>query len=792
VTVADSVASLLEATAERMPDADAVVADHESVTYGELRERAAALARRIESVTRPHEPVGMLVSPSVDAVVALHAIARSGRVAVVLDESAPRSVTSTFMRYAGARVALTEEGPEVGDGLPSIIDGAAVYFTSGSTGAPKAFVVSDEAQLQLARSCAQGYGLQPGEHAALLFHHSFGAARVSLLGAAASGATLHVYDARRIPPDELAHRLEDDRVSFAHCSPSLMRAMLSSLGAGRDLPALRLLATGADALGVGDVEQFRTQVWSGCVLAHTYATSETGPIAAFFIEADTRIEPPIVPVGRPLPGKHVVVEDADERGIGQILVGGVGLASGYLRNRADTAASFRQDGSGAEVFCTGDRGRLRADGMLEHHGRRQNVVKVRGFTIDRDEVERAVRALDPIREATVQFQSEPRRRLVAYLVSDRDPPPSITAIREELSTRLATHLIPAAFVFLEHLPRDDRGKVDNDALPPVPTSRPALAVPFVPADDDLQCAIAQAFESVLGIAPVGIHDDFFELGGDSLAAAEVAAAIRATTGRELTTAAFLEASNVAALRALLNRTSDELLLNPIVTINAVGGRPPFVCVHDGSGAVLAFGALAATLDRDRPFHALQLEGVPVGRMSSVRRLAAHYVSCLMRERLGPPLALGGFSFGATTAFEMARRLARAGERPELLVLIDPRRGEQHASHDGIQLRVKRRAYWARERVRLASRGARANVLPPHVRFTMTRQINEHYHPGSYEGDVFLITTESAARARAEWESLVRGRLDIVTMAADHSAVIRAPFVDELARHIEHAFALYGL
>ena len=114
--VADSVASLLDAAAERMPDAEAVIDDDESVTYGELHERAAALARRIESVTRPQEPIAILIPPSVGAVVALHAVARSGRVAVALDESAPRAVTTSFMRHAGARVAMTEEGPEVGDG----------------------------------------------------------------------------------------------------------------------------------------------------------------------------------------------------------------------------------------------------------------------------------------------------------------------------------------------------------------------------------------------------------------------------------------------------------------------------------------------------------------------------------------------------------------------------------------------------------------------------------------------------------------------------------------------------
>ena len=389
------------------------------------------------------------------------------------------------------------------------------------------------------KSCAQGYGLQPGERAALIFHHSFGAARVSLLGAAASGATLRVYDARRVAPNELAHRLEGDRVSFVHCSPSLLRAMLSSLDAGHNLPALRLLATGADALGPNDVAHFRARVWSGCVLAHTYATSETGPIAAFFIGADTPIDGALVPIGDALPGKQsssrIPTSAASARS-----------SLAVSASRRDTCATplipppaSAKTAPGADWFCTGDRGRLRSDGVLEHHGRRQNVVKVRGFTVDRDEVERAVRTLDHVREATVRFEAEPRPRLVAYLVSDSDPPPTISAIRDgaqrtsrdtpRFRPRSSSSTACRATTVERSIARLSPGSNVASKRSPFHLSRP---------NGDLQHVIAQAFESVLGIAPVGSHDDFFELGGDSLAAAEVVTSIRATTGRELTTAAF--------------------------------------------------------------------------------------------------------------------------------------------------------------------------------------------------------------------------------------------------------------
>jgi len=793
VIVADSLASLLDSAAERVPDADAVVDDHESVTYGELCERASFLARRIESLTRPQEPVAILMPPSVGSVVAFHAVARSGRVVVPLDERAPRAVTSGFMEHAGARVAVTEQGPEIRDGASATIDGAAVYYTSGSTGAPKGFVVTDESQLGLARSCAEGYGLRPGEHVALVFHHSFGAARVSLLGALAVGARLRIYDGRRIPPRELVHELDGDRVSFVHCAPSLLRAMLSSDRTGPSLRSLRLLATGAEALGSADVELFRAATRPGCVLAHTYATSETGPIAAFFIGADTAIDAALVPVGRCLPGKQVVIEDADERGIGYILVGGVGLASGYLRNPAESARRFVRGRDPATLFRTGDRGCWRPDGVLEHHGRSENVFKVRGFTVDRDEVERAVRALDGIRDAAVRFETEPRPRLVAYLVSDDVPPPTISVIRDELSARLATQLVPAAYVFVDRLPRDERGKLRRGSLPPVPATRPALSTAFVAPDGELEQAIARSYEKALGIDAVGAHDDFFELGGDSLAATEVVADLRTTVGRDLTTAAFLEASNVAALATLLNGRSDERFLRPVITIKAGTAPVPFVCVHGGGGTVLDFGALAAALDATRPFHAVQLGGVPLAHMTSVRRLAVHYVDCLAHEGLGQPFALGGFSFGASVAFEIARALSRAGQPPQLLVLIDPRRGSPDEADGTIRRRLRRRASWTRQRRRLGSQGVRrAHMLHQDTVFRMTTRIVERHRLRPYSGNVQLITTLPTANARAEWTPFVQGRLDVAGMIGDHNAVLRAPLVYELAQHIEYALASYGL
>jgi acyl-coenzyme A synthetase/AMP-(fatty) acid ligase/thioesterase domain-containing protein/acyl carrier protein len=755
----------------------------------ELSERASSLARRIEALTQAQEPVAVLVPPSVGSVVAFHAIARSGRVAVPLDERAPPAVISGFMAHVGARVSVTEQGPVVNDGAATTIGGGAVYYTSGSTGAPKGFVVTAEAQLQLARSCAEGFGLQPSEHVALLFHHSFGAARVSLLGALAAGAMLRVYDARRIPPAELVHQLEEDRVSFAHCAPALLRAMLTSMERGRSFPALRLLATGAEALGPKDVDQFRAAAAPGCVLAHMYATSETGPIAAFFIDDDTPIDSVLVPVGHCLPGKHVVIEHADDRGVGQIIVGGVGLASGYVGNATESATRFTHDAALAPLFRTGDRGRLRSDGVLEHHGRGENVFKIRGYTVDRDEVERAVRSVDSVRDAAVRLESEPRPRLVAYLVSAVMPPPTIGVIRDQLSGHLATQLVPSAYVFLERLPRDERGKIAREALPPVPTTRPTLSTAFVAPANELERAVARSFEEALGIDGVGADDDFFELGGDSLAASEVVADLRATLGRDLTTAAFLEARNVAALAALLDGSSDERLLRPIVTIKTGTAPVPFVCVHGGGGGILDFGALAAALDVDRPFHAVQLGGVPLTHMATVRRLAVHYVECLSHDGLEPPLALGGFSFGAIVAFEMARCLARADRPPQLVVLIDPRRGSPAAADATLRRRIRRRASWIRQRIRLESQGVRrAHMIHQDTLFRMTTRIVERHRLRPYSGNVLLVTTLPTADVRAEWAPFVRGCLDVVGMHGDHNAVLRVPLVDQLARHIENALA----
>ncbi|MEY2454617.1 MAG: hypothetical protein QOD92_4191 [Acidimicrobiaceae bacterium] len=831
-TVATLVAALAE-HATTSPDRRAVSDDSRALTYAQLDHEVAVLAEEIASHSpSPGAPLGVLVDQGVDAVVALYAVMRAGRIALPLDNAAPSDAVRAIIGHAGAAAIVTDERSRrlLGAGIEPIVlgsrregstadlraasvavgedDPAVIFYTSGSTGRPKGFVMGHGPQVRGARSWCEAYGVRPDDRVALLFHYSFGASRVSMYGALIVGAELRVYDAGRGATLAVAPRLHDDGVTFVHCAPSLLRAMLESLPEGPNLPNVRVLVTGAEALHRRDIDQFRRHVWPGCRLAYTYAVSEAGPVAAWLIDSGTDIGDEPLPLGTTLPGKRVTIADPRIDGIGEIVVAGEGLADGYWRDDERTAERFgvADDDPAVRWFRTGDRGRLRTDGVLEYHGRLGTVVNVRGFSVDMAEVERALRALESFDDVAVVLHQARRERLVAYVVPDvTQPPVDVVRVRAVLADRLPAYMVPAMFVVLDALPRTGRGKVDVRALPAVPTGRPALSTGFVAPRDDVERAVTKAWEQVLEVGPIGVDDDFFELGGDSLAAAESIFLLQDTLGRDVPLAAFLEASTAAALAGMLRSGGERRWMSPVVPLRTEGSRPPFFCVHGRGGDVMVFRPLADGLSAEQPFYALQIVGAPPSAVRSVERLAAYYLEDVRRVQPHGPYLLGGYSSGASVAFEMARQLAAAGERPALVANIDGVAPEIARTRHRLG-RVTRAEKWMRlearwilwrlawVRWRVGQKVFRRSGPSPWRDFTkqskFTRRMMHRYRAGPYDGRVLLLrSTRYRRRADLGWGEHVTGPLEVVDVAeGTHRSILAAPHVDVIARRLDAALA----
>jgi len=279
-------------------------------------------------------------------------------------------------------------------------------------------------------------------------------------------------------------------------------------------------------------------------------------MARYFLDEDTPIAGHVLPVGYPAEDKEILLLDEDGAEVGGDAVGEIAVRSrylspGYWRRPDLTAAAFRPDPAGgpARIYRTGDLGRRLPDGCLLHLGRQDFQVKIRGFRVEVAEVEGALLSLPQVREAVVVAREDRpgERRLVAYLVPTARPAPTVSALRQALAATVPDYMVPAAFVVVDTLPKTPGGKVDRRALPAPGRARPALDQPLVAPRTPVEAAVGAIWQEVLGLDEIGLHDNFFDLGGHSLAVGQVLARVTETFHVDLPVRILFEAPTVNGL-----------------------------------------------------------------------------------------------------------------------------------------------------------------------------------------------------------------------------------------------------
>jgi amino acid adenylation domain-containing protein len=577
-----SVVELIAIQAARTPDAVAVCDGKQEVSYRELEERSGRLSRYLNGRGLGAESkVGVCLERSAEMVAAVLGILKAGCAYVPLDPSYPEQRLGFMLKDSGAALLLTErrllsvlpedhgvpvaclpedEGEEwgtieAGDDARVTIEPeglAYVIYTSGSTGMPKGVAVAHRGLGALMTWAAELLG--PNELGAALGSTAIGfdVSVFEMLAPLCHGGTL--YTVR--DPLSLADEGAAPPVSMMNVVPSVMGELL---GVGAVPPTLRTVCLAGERLRRSLVDRLFALPHVDRVL-NIYGPTEATVFAAWTeVRRDDRGEPGL---GRGVAGTQVYV--LDERlapvpvGVpGELCLGGVGLARGYLNQAGLTAERFVPDPygrAGARLYHTGDRVRWRSDGTLEYLGRIDDQVKVRGFRIELGEIE-SVLSLHPDVEAVavVPRGDDSTRRLVAYVqprrgVVARDLP---AALRRHARARLPEYMCPNLVVPLEALPRTPTGKVDRRSLPAGDGGRPTEERPFVSPRNALERTLAQAWAEVLGVERVSVHDDFFELGGHSLLATQLVARIREVVRRDLPLRSVFESRTVAGLAEVL-------------------------------------------------------------------------------------------------------------------------------------------------------------------------------------------------------------------------------------------------
>ncbi len=740
---------LFEAWARSSPARVAVVFEGRSLTYCELDARADRLAHYLRGLgVGPGVLVGIAVERSLELVVGLLAILKAGGAFVPLNPDDPAERLASMLAQAKVSVLLTQERllPDLPGGSYQVFcldrdwsslsscpvppmaspvhaeDLAYVIFTSGSTGRPKGVMISHRNVLGFLHAYQSVTQDSSGRVGTNVAPFNFDTSVEEFWSCLCFGGTVHI-----VRPEHstdaayFARYLVDHGITTTYIVPAMLMEVAAHLAADAGRLRLKCLLTGLHAKKERALQVWRDLV-PGLRIMNAYGPTETtyGATAFEFQQASDLDRD--VPIGVPFPGYQTYILDARLQPVpvgvvGELVVGGIGIARGYLGQPELTERAFVEDpfGSlpGARLYRTGDRCRYRANGVIEFLGRTDQQVKIRGYRVELGEIEDTLARLPALRECSVVALPDAYGglRLVAYLVGN--PLPSLAELRSFLKMSLPEYMIPTAFVPLDALPRTTAGKVDRRSLPIPDQAGLNQGHPYVAPRTPTEHLLVAIWEEVLKVERVGIHDDFFELGGHSLLAFKVISLLRVRGGGvDLPIRWIFESPTPATLAQRINdvnegdaaepglftvrpgtgqaASGDSVVLgdlldkqwqyvrswkgkrsNPesfIVTLNEAGRYPGlFWCLQ----GYRELEQLAKYLGSKRPVHGMR-SGYLIMEYTdeNVSALAAHYASEMVIVQPAGPFLLGGNCQGGTIAHRIAQRLCELGRTVSLLILME--------------------------------------------------------------------------------------------------------------------------
>ena len=586
---------LFEAQVEQTPDSIAVVFEEQELTYLELNTKANQLAHYLQTLgVKPEVIVGICVERSLEMVIGLLAILKTGGTYIPLDPNYPQERTAFILEQTQASVLLTQASlrkeipphqaqvvcldtdwdsiaQQNQSNLSNLVTGenlAYIIYTSGSTGKPKGVQISHKALSNFLSSMKETPGLSDDDTLLAVTTYSFDITALELFLPLIVGARLVVASQETVSDGiQLSAKLVDSEATVMQATPATWQLLFAAGWSGK--PQLKVLC-GGEALPA----TLATQLIEGCdSLWNMYGPTETTIWSA---ASQVKTVERTVPISDPIANTQLYILDKDERLVpigvaGELCIGGMGLARSYFHRPDLTAEKFIPNPfsqkAGERLYRTGDLARYLPSGEIEYIGRIDYQVKVRGFRIELGEIEAVIAQHLAVRESVVVVREESTgssdsKRLVAYVVARQDKILTITELREFLESKLPSYMIPSVWVTLESLPLTPNGKVDRKALPAPEKTRPKLDKKLIAPRNSIECKLAEIWAEVLDVEKVGVFDNFFELGGDSILAIVAIAKANETSELQLTVKQLFQHQTVAALATVavkktINRTQPE-------------------------------------------------------------------------------------------------------------------------------------------------------------------------------------------------------------------------------------------
>lgn len=581
--VETSIPARFAAIVQLYGDRPAVIAGDGRLTYTELDRAANRVAQAILAHRGPvNEPIALLLQTQISAIIAILGILKAGKAYVPLDVNEPRARLSFLLTDCQAALIITETSMlsvlEATDSFQCPLldinkvlaefddrhldctaeagDMAYIMYTSGSTGAPKGVIQNHRNILHKIFTHTHDYRICAEDRLSLLYSYSFSASVRCIFGALLNGAALVLGDVRREGLEQVARRILTERVTLYFSVPSVFRDLAVALAELKKPCQVRLIYLASETVNKEDVDLYKRCFGADCILVHSLSTGETGTIRQYFISKTTEVVGDLVPVGYPVRQQQVLLLDeqrtfSESNRIGEIAVRSRFLSPGYWHRPELTAAKFLEDPDvpDARIYLTGDLGAMRPDGCLEYHGRKDFQVKIRGNNVGVGEIEATLRKVNGVKEAVVVSRKKKagETHLVAYVVSDGQKSPSSGALRRALADWFPGPMIPSAFVILDALPMTPNGKIDRRRLPEPGNLRPVLDNPYKLPRTPMETDLAAIWAEVLALDRIGVDDNFFDLGGHSLAAARIVSHVLKTFAVDVPIKALFDRPTVGGM-----------------------------------------------------------------------------------------------------------------------------------------------------------------------------------------------------------------------------------------------------
>ncbi len=809
--------------------------------------------------------MGSYTERSIETVVAILAVLQAGGAYVPLDPSYPQDRLESILEDTNLKLILTQahlapnlanlginlfllnaqwgelatQSEELSPAQTTPESLAYIMYTSGSTGKPQGVQITRSQIDCYLRAVNEVMKIQPDDIYLLSASFSFSSSIRQLLLPLSQGAKVVITSKENTSNlFSLIELIQREKITVFDTVASVWNYMLISLAdmeREQNRPfmdaQIRLLIFSGGLLTSQLLERVRNQFQHSPQVVNIYGQTETIGVCAYPIPNDFSKTEGYAPVGRAYShNKLHILNDKLEpvaAGItGELCVSVPNLVRGYLNNPQLTDRKFisnpftndRQE----RLYKTGDLARYLPDGNLEIVGRQDFQVKVRGMRVEIEEIETVLMQYPDVQQAAVVGKNRgtsgaDEQIIVAYIVPNR-PEINIDELRSFLKTKLTDYAIPSAFEILAALPLTPNNKLDRKRLPAPSYGCSTVASPR----DALELQLTQIWEKALGIQPIGITDNFFDLGGHSLIALQLFAQIEQVWNKRLSWGVLFESPTIAQIADRIRQDELLTLWSPLVLLKSGNNKPPLFFIHALGGTLFGYYDLVRRLGGDRPIYGLQSQGIDGKQqpLECVEDMASYFIRSLQTVQPHGPYLLLGYSFGGLVAFEIARQLAALGERVEFLGLVDIRSPivpkdtmsvkrwlNYHLSElqklqfkDRIKyftnkvthrVSIKTKGYAEEYKNMMTKKLSAFEMFKPELLNVLESNLQaiKNYAPQVYQGKATLFWCDYQSLYIEKypdlgWGNLVSGGVDTVFIPGEHLSLLEEPHVGTFAQNLK--------